>query len=208
METARRLMAAEPQVGNALNDEGLPVVLVALYNGHRAVAEALVDGGATLHIFEAAALGHLERVQAVAEKWPGWINEFSKDGFTPLQLACFFGQEATALWLIEQGAKVNTVARHPFGLSAIHAASANGNLTVLRTLLEQGAAVNARQAGGRHRAPQCRGQRQPGNGPPPPCPRGRPQRRPRQRADAAGPGRGAGSRGSSLHGCASAARDE
>ncbi|MCA9918714.1 MAG: ankyrin repeat domain-containing protein, partial [Anaerolineales bacterium] len=92
--------------------------------------------------------GDLERLQALVEEWSERLQHFAKDGFTPLQLACYFNQEAAALWLIEQGADVNAVAQNPMRIAPIHAAATHGNLIILRALLENGAEVNAAQEGG------------------------------------------------------------
>jgi ankyrin repeat protein len=75
------------------------------------------------------------------------VNEYSRDGFTPLQLACFFGHEEIALWLMDQDADVNAVAKNKQQVRPVHAAAANGNLTLLQALLARGADVNARQEG-------------------------------------------------------------
>ena len=99
-------------------------------------------------MFAAAALGDLPRLQALVERWSGYLNIFAKDGFTPLQLACYFNQEKAALWLIEQGADVNAVAKNKMKIAPIHATATHGNLVILRALLEKGAAVNAGQEGG------------------------------------------------------------
>jgi ankyrin repeat protein len=143
----KALLAAEPRLVNALDANGLPTVLVATYYGQKEAALALVEGGAELTIFAAAAVGRLDRVQEAVQEWPGWVNEHSRDGFTPLQLACFFGHEETALWLMDQGADINAVAKNKQQIRPVHAAAANGNLTLLRALLERGADVNARQEG-------------------------------------------------------------
>jgi ankyrin repeat protein len=46
------------------------------------------------------------------------------------------------------GADVQAVSHNPMGIQAIHAAAANGNMTILQALLEKGANANAKQASG------------------------------------------------------------
>jgi len=104
--------------------------------------------GAEPDVFAAAALGDVSRLNTLAEAWPGYLNLFARDGFTPLQLACYFNQEAAALWLIEHGADVNAVAKNKMKIAPIHATATHGNLTILRALLEKRAEVNAAQEGG------------------------------------------------------------
>jgi len=106
---------------------------------------ALVEAGAPLTIFDAAAVGRLDVVKQEAERWPEFINEFNVDGFTPLQLACFFGHGEMAVWLIDRGADVNAVAQNEIRIQPIHAAATTGNLTVLTSLLQHGADANAKQ---------------------------------------------------------------
>ena len=139
------VLQANPTLVNARDQNGLSAVMVAAYHGQREVLDVLLEKGAALSIFEGAATGREAAVRAALEEWPGWLNEYSVDGFTPLQTACFFGHEAVALLLIAQGADVNAVARHEFGIRPVHAAAANGHHAILRALLDHGADVNARQ---------------------------------------------------------------
>lgn len=142
------IVSARPPLVDAVDQNRLPLVLTATYHHQPEITRLLVAAGANLSIFSAAAVGDLERVQAHLQAWGGWLNEYHTDGFTPLQLACFFGQPEVALWLIEQGADVNAVAKNPMKITAVHATAANGSLTILRALLTKGADVNAQQQGG------------------------------------------------------------
>ncbi len=143
-----QILAGNPKLVNATDENGLPVLMVVLYHGQRETAELLREAGAEVHIFEAAALGDLETVLVEGTEWPEDINEFSRDGFTPLQLACYFGHFEVAKWLVEQGADVEAVARNAQKIRPIHAAVASGNVEIVRLLLENGADVNARQETG------------------------------------------------------------
>lgn len=146
----KELLAIEPRLANTLSPNRIPALLTALYHNRPEIAETFVEAGAELDIFSAAALGKLEAVQAAHEQWPGWINEFSRDGYTPLQLACFFGREPVARWLIEHGAGIHATARNEAAVQPVHAAAAGADhsLSILRLLLEKGADPNARQSGG------------------------------------------------------------
>ncbi|MEW5986386.1 MAG: ankyrin repeat domain-containing protein [Chloroflexota bacterium] len=141
------LLAANPKLAKATSQSGVSAVLIATYYGHPEAAQALIASGLELDIFEAAATGRLDTVQAWVNEWEPLKGEYNVDGFYPLGLACFFGHEATALWLIEKGADVNQVAKNRQRVRPIHATAANGNLTVLKALLEKGAEVNAKQEG-------------------------------------------------------------
>lgn len=148
-EVVQTMLAEEPGLANAVDQQGLSLVLAALYRGHDAIVSELVEAGADLDIFDAAALGRLDVVQEYVEAWDGWVNEYGRDGFTPLQLACYFGQEETALWLLDHGAGVDAVAQNAQQIQPLHATAAGkGSLDLLQALLEHGADPNARQSGG------------------------------------------------------------
>ena len=144
-ETVQHLLQENKRLAQTVTDGLLPVTMAALYHGHEEIAGMLAANCDELDIFAAAALGQLDKVEAIVGEWPDDVNEFSRDGFTPLQLACFFGRETTALWLMERGGDVEAVAKNEQRIRPIHAAAANGNLVVLRALLQRGADVNARQ---------------------------------------------------------------
>lgn len=144
----RQLLEADPQVAGAVNGEGLPAIMEAVYRGHEEIAAMLLEAGPRPGIFAAAALGRLDLVKEMAGQWSGYVNEVAGDGFTPLQLACYFGREEVALWLMEHGADVNARAQNAQQIQPIHAAAANGSIPLLRALLAAGVDVNARQQQG------------------------------------------------------------
>lgn len=146
LDAVQKLLTENPRLAENVDDDRMPLPIVALYRGHEEIAGMLGAACEKLDIFTAAALGRLDQVEArVSEERSGYINETARDGFTPLQLACYFGREATALWLMENGADIEAVAQNEQRIRPIHAAAANGNLVVLRALVERGADVNARQ---------------------------------------------------------------
>jgi hypothetical protein len=141
----QQMLQETPRLAQSVGADQLPLVMTALYRGREEIAILLADACRELDIFAASGLGRLDQVRAHVDAWPGYVNEVAPDGFTPLQLACYFGRQATALWLIEHGADIEAVAQNDQRIRPIHAAAANGNLVVLRALLEHGADVNARQ---------------------------------------------------------------
>lgn len=147
-ETIQIILTENPKLVNTIDQNRLPLVLTAQYHHQSAIVETLVEAGAELSIFEAAAIGKLDVVQKELEEYPEDLNENGRDGFTPLQLACYFGREEIVIYLLVQGADVNAIAENPMQIQAIHAAAANGNLTILRQLLEHGADANAHQQSG------------------------------------------------------------
>ncbi len=148
-ETAviENLLELNPALAKATDQMGIPVIMVAVYHHQTETAELLRKAGAEIHIFEAAALGDLETVKEEVAGWPEDIHAFGRDGFNPLQLACYFGHLEVAKYLVEKGADVNTVAQNGQKIRPIHAAAANGSVEIVELLLENGADVNAVQTG-------------------------------------------------------------
>ena len=142
------LLAQNARLADASDANQQSAVLVAAYAHQFAIAQMLHKAGAELDLFSAAAIGHLPEV----EEYFAWdaktIERFAKDGFTPLQLACYFGQAEVALYLIEKGADIHAVSKNGSTLQAIHAAVAGRSAAIVRALLDAGAHVDAQQAGG------------------------------------------------------------
>ena len=147
-QAVQALLSAQPELVEALDQSGLPLIQTAQYYGRSDLVNLLLEMGATPGLFEAAAIGRLDIVQQELETYPEEINTYSRDGFTALQLACYFGHSALARWLLEQGADVIAVSRNPMRLQALHAAAAHNSLAICRDLLAFGADANAQQANG------------------------------------------------------------
>ena len=148
-ETAvKTLLAVNPTLVNTAGDDGLFAVVTAAYHQQQGVVQALVEAGANLDTWEAAVVGDLDKLKAELAEYPEELNAFSRDGYTPLQLACFFGHEEMVDYLLAEGADIQAVSRNEMGIQPIHAAAANGNLTILKALLEKGADAQATQASG------------------------------------------------------------
>jgi len=148
----RRLLEQDPAASEARDATGVSLLMHAIYRGRRELAELIASKKTMLDIFEAASLGRLDRLQQClrdASAIPSRsIDSRSKDGFTALHFACFFGQPEAARLLIESGAAVDAVAANPTQVMPLHSAASARNLEAARLLLEHGAPVNARQQGG------------------------------------------------------------
>lgn len=123
-------------------------LLEALYRGDRDALEAALAAEPELTIFEAAAVGRVERVHELLLLEGGFVDLWSPDGFTALHLAAFFGHQEIAAELLRRGADVNAVARNHLGVQPINSAAAGNHTEVVRVLLEHGADPNAREAAG------------------------------------------------------------
>lgn len=142
--TVGRLVNAKPELAGARNADGVTARLFALYLGQRALAEELAGLGPELDAFEAAAFDRVDRLGAFIDS----LGAVSADGFTALHLACFFGSEDAARFLIARGVPVDVPAANPMAVRPLHSAAASGSVDLVRALLEAGADPNAAQAGG------------------------------------------------------------
>ena len=120
-------------------------VMLAVYYGHREIAQLFIDRGAELSFGEAVALGDAERVRALLEREPSLLHDFTPDGFPPAGLAIFFRHPELARELIERGADVSAAARNAQRVAPVHAAASVGDTASMRLLLDRGADPNARQ---------------------------------------------------------------
>ena len=129
-------------------------VLEAIYRGDREEAERLA-AGRELTIFEAAALGRVERLRELLDADPSLVNAYGDDGFHPVGLASFFGNVDAARLLFERGADANQLARNEhIQTAAIHAAAASEGkdeatrYELVKLALDHGADPNLPQGGG------------------------------------------------------------
>ncbi|SRR5208337_4016484 len=140
----RQLLEQDPAASEARDANGVSLLMHSLYRGRRDLAELIASKKQALDIFEATSLGRLDRVQECLRD-TSTISAPSKDGFTALHFACFFGQPEAARLLIASGAAVDAVAANPTRVMPLHSAASARNLEAARLLLEHGAPVNARQ---------------------------------------------------------------
>jgi uncharacterized protein len=127
--------------------DGVPLLLVALYYGHPGVADVFA-ARRSLDARELSALGRATELSDLLKRAPDEVERAAADGFTPLGLASFFGHEEAARVLLELGADPCQPARNDMRVAPLHSAVARRSLALARLLLDGGADVNARQAGG------------------------------------------------------------
>jgi ankyrin repeat protein len=123
----------------------------ALYEGKTEEARAIADARADLDVFEAAAIGDLDRLRGLLDDDPSLANAWSEDGFTALHFAAFFGHPASAKLLVERGAELgarSTNREFAYDATPLHSAAAAGQREACEVLLDAGADVNAGQHGG------------------------------------------------------------
>jgi uncharacterized protein len=129
----------------------LSPILQALYRGDRAEVERLRAEAAELDVFEAAALGDVERLRALLAADPAASQAWSPDGFTALHYAAFFDGPDAVRILVEHDADLeapSTNEEFAPGAHPLHSAIAAKRADTAVALLEAGADPNARQHGG------------------------------------------------------------
>lgn len=147
VDDVKRLVREQPALLTARDANGASPVLFAIYNQKPEAAAALAEA-APLDLYEASALGRLDRVREILRADPSLVSTHAPDGFTPVALAAFFGRAEVAKALIAAGADVNAAARNPFKVAALHAAVAGRNMEIIRAVLAAGADANAPQQAG------------------------------------------------------------
>jgi ankyrin repeat protein len=142
------LLAEDPTLVNARDEQGNSAVLIASYWGKNAVRDVLLAHQPMLNIFEATATGAFASVKTWLARDPSVVNDYSHDGFTPLHLAVFFGHTGIAHELLKHDPDVRAVSRNPMMVQPLHSAAAGNHTEICKALLARGADVNAVQQDG------------------------------------------------------------
>jgi len=120
-------------------------LLEALHRGDDARVSELLAGDPELDVFEAAALGRMERLRELIAEDPSSVNAVGDDGFHPLGLAAYYGQVDAVQLLLEQGADPNKLSSNEhIQAGALHSAVAGEKdeekrYEISQLLLESGA---------------------------------------------------------------------
>ncbi|MBM3125890.1 MAG: hypothetical protein FJZ87_12600 [Chloroflexi bacterium] len=147
LSTVQQMLAATPILIHE-RENGLSPILVAAYHREPAMANYLAEKTVNLTIFEAAATGRTNQIARLLARQPELVNAHAEDGFQPLGLACFFGHDETAEYLIKSGAGINSPSRNSLEAAPIQSAAAAGHTRIVTILLENCADPNVRERGG------------------------------------------------------------
>ena len=142
IEGVKALLDHDPNLLRLWSEGGDTPVLLSAYYGAQEVTRLLLEQGVELNLFEAAAVGEVERVQQLLEADPTLINTYSHDGWTPLHLAAFFGHREVAQLLLQRGADVAARSRNATGNLPLHAALAGRRFDIAQLLVMHDSNVN------------------------------------------------------------------
>ena len=144
----RAALEEHPSLLNATNDSGQSAFLLAKYYHRDEVADYLLSLNPDLDLFNKCVAGLTAAVLEEIDRNPALLKNHSKDGWTPLHLAAFFGHPELTAALLNRSADANARSTNGLNNAPLHAAAAGGHTQVVALLLENGANVHARQEGG------------------------------------------------------------
>lgn len=146
-DQVRDVLRDDPGAAGARDDKGVSAVRTALYAHRQDLADAILEAKPELDVFDAAAVGDVDRLTELLDRDSELVNAYSGDGFAPLHLAAFFSRGDVARLLLDRGAEVGAVARNDMKVQPLHSAVAAQSTEIVAALLVAGADPNARQEG-------------------------------------------------------------
>jgi len=139
---------SDPNLANLLSPAGISILQLAAYYRNSEAVQLIKKHKDNLDLFEATCIGESNQVIQLLDSDSKQIKAISKDGFTLLGLACFFGHFGLVQELIQRSADPNIPSENSFKVSPLHSACAISNLEIAELLLLNGAEVNAKQLNG------------------------------------------------------------
>ncbi|MDQ3880639.1 MAG: ankyrin repeat domain-containing protein [Chloroflexota bacterium] len=149
-DRARAIARARPELRSLRDDDGLLPATEALYRGQDALARDLLPGDGELSVFEAATFARDDRLGELLASEPDVVRGWSPDGFTLLHLALFSGSPDTVRRVLAAGADLEAPSRSSVarGVRPIHTAAFVSRADLGALLIDAGADVDGREAGG------------------------------------------------------------
>lgn len=142
------LLTANPELAMRKTSHQVSPLMLCCYFKKPDLADIFSNYVQEISIFEAAALGRSDILEKAIISDPALLHEFSEDGFTPLGLASYFGNEDVVRFLLLKGAEPNTPSRNGFNVYPIHSAVSSNYTMISKMLIEAGADVNVFQMSG------------------------------------------------------------
>lgn len=140
------LLNSNPRLAAGLTSQGMSPLLLACYYNKPQAVKTILKHLDQLDVFEAAAVGHLERVTELVQNDSRQVNAFSDHGFSTLGIATHFGHEDVIRYLLANHADPNLPSRNGYHVFPLHTAIGAGFATISKMLVEAGAEVNVFQA--------------------------------------------------------------
>jgi ankyrin repeat protein len=147
-QAVKEILIDNPRLANTNTSHQISPLLLACYYKKQQIADLILEFTEDLTLFEACAVGKFDTATLLIFQNPASINTFSEDGFSPLGLACYFGHEDLARFLVLKGADVNLASKNGFNVFPIHSAAASNNIAITKMLLDAGAYPNVCQKAG------------------------------------------------------------
>ncbi len=144
-EALARLLQTDPDLALASDEQGVPLVMSAIYHGRRDLAETISSHQTSPDIFAAAALGKVDLLARHLAEDATRVHARTADGFTALHLAAFFGGPEAVAALLAAGADPHAVAENPMQVRPLNSAIAGGHVESVRALLAAGVDIDAEQ---------------------------------------------------------------
>jgi len=99
----------------------------------------------------AASRNDVRRMKSILASEPQAIHAHSRDGWTALHVACFFGMVEAVRFLLEEGARPNAVSRNADAHTPLHSTVGGiaNQAEIVRRLMHAGADASAKDASGK-----------------------------------------------------------
>lgn len=124
LERVRDLVAQDASCAGARNEQGISALMWALYNRRSDMADVVLDAASGVDVFEAAASGSTETVQALLQGGAD-VNAAQHGGWTALQAAAKHNNLEMGRVLL--AAEADVARRVDDGQSALDLAEAEGH---------------------------------------------------------------------------------
>jgi ankyrin repeat protein len=144
---ARDMLVQHPDLAS-VRARGASMVRLAAYAHMDGLVTDLLAAEVPLDVFDAAALGRVDELEALLDADPDDRDAVSEDGFTPLHLAAFFGHLRVTELLLNRGASCDPVSTNALAVQPINSAAANSHEVVVHLLLDHGADADATMSDG------------------------------------------------------------
>ncbi|MBK0382503.1 ankyrin repeat domain-containing protein [Pedobacter sp. SD-b] len=144
----RDLLNKDSSLLKLQTSHGVSPLMLSCYFHKANATKVILEFSKDINLFEASASGKFDEVAHLLFTDPEKINDYSEDGFTALGLACYFGKEEVARYLVLKGADVNLPSNNGFNVFPLHSAIAINNLSIAKMLIENHALINVSQSSG------------------------------------------------------------